>query len=285
MAGHTGGMLAVTGSTGNIGGRVARALAAQGVPMRLLVRDPQRAPDLPGCTVLQAGYGDDDACRDALEGVDALLMVSAAEDEHRVDQHKAFVDAAAQAGVDHVVYTSFVGAAPDATFTLVRDHWRTEQHLEHSGMHWTFLRDSLYSDFFPMLAGDDGMLRGPAGDGRVAAVAQADVAAVAAAVLIDPGAHERAVYDLTGPDALTLHEVAATLEAVTGRPHRYEVETLEEAYASRASYGAPAWQVDAWVSTYTAIAAGELASVSRDVERITGRAATPLVDVLRQAAT
>lgn len=275
-------MLAITGSTGNIGGRVARALAEQGVPLRLLVRDPQRAPDLPGCTVVQASYGDRDACRDALEGVDDVFMVSAAETEDRVDEHKGFIDAAANAGVDHVVYTSFLGAAPDATFTLARDHWHTEQHLERSGMRWTFLRDNLYADFVPMLVGDDGVIRGPAADGRVALVAQDDIADAAVAVLLDPGAHERAVYELTGPEALTLAEAAAILHEITGQPARYEPETLDEAYASRAPYGAPDWQVDAWVSTYAAIAAGELATVSRDVERLTGHPATPLAEVLRR---
>lgn len=275
-------MLAVTGSTGNVGGRVARALAEQGVPVRLLVRDPSRAPELPGGTVVQASYGDRDACRSALEGVDDLFMVSAAETEDRVDEHRAFIDAAAHAGVDHVVYTSFVGAGPDATFTLARDHWHTEQHLERSGMHWTFLRDNLYADFLPMLGGDDGVIRGPAGDGRAAVVAQDDVADAAVAVLADPGAHERATYDLTGPEALTLHEAAAIMSEVTGRSYRYEPESIDDAVASRASYGAPDWQVEAWVSTYTAIAAGEMAAVSRDVERLTGHPATPLAEVLRR---
>ena len=84
-------------------------------------------------------------------------MVSAAESEDRVDEHRTFVDAAAAAGVRHLVYISFFGAAPDATFLLARDHHVTEQHIEHSGMTWTFLRDNLYADFFPLLAGDDGV--------------------------------------------------------------------------------------------------------------------------------
>jgi NAD(P)H dehydrogenase (quinone) len=276
-------MLAVTGSTGNIGGRVARVLAEHGVPLLLLVRDPSRAPELPGCTVVRASYGDRDACRDALAGVDELFMVSAAESEDRVDEHRAFVDAAAQAGVDHVVYTSFLAAAPDATFTLARDHWHTEQHIERSGMHWTFLRDSLYADFLPMLAGDGGVIRGPAGDGRVAMVAQADVADSAVAVLLDPGSHERATFELTGPEALTLAEAAAVMREATGRTYRYEPETLDEANASRSRDGTPGWQVEAWVSTYTAIASGELSTVSRDVERLTGHPATPLAEVLRRA--
>ncbi len=138
-------------------------------------------------------------------------------------------------------------------------------------MAWTFLRDNLYLDFLPMMQGDDEVIRGPAGDGRVAAVAQDDVAAAAHAVLREPARHEGATYTLTGPEAFTLTEAAEVLTRVTGRRVAFEDETLEEAYASRASYGAPGWQVDAWVSTYTAIAAGEMDDVTDDVERLAGR--------------
>ena len=104
----------------------------------------------------------------------------------RVGQHRTFVDAAADAGVEHLVYISFLGAAPDATFTLARDHWATEEHIRARGLPATFLRDTLYADFFPMMTGADGVIRGPAGDGRVAAVAQDDIADAAVAVLRDP---------------------------------------------------------------------------------------------------
>ncbi|MGY1814312.1 SDR family oxidoreductase [Blastococcus sp. SYSU D00820] len=273
--------IAVTGATGRLGGRVARLLAGAGVPQRLLVRDPARAPDLPGSTVVRAPYIDADAVRAALAGVDTVLMVSASEAPDRVDQHRTFVDAAAAAGVGHLVYVSFLNAAPGATFTLARDHWATEEHVRATGLRHTFLRDALYADFFPFLIGEDGVLRGPAGDGRVAAVAQDDIAAAAVAVLQDPDRHAGATYDLTGPEALTLSEVAATLTAVTGRRVTFHDETLEEAYASRASYGAPDWQVEAWVSTYTAIAAGEMGTVSTAVEDLTGSPARTLEQVLR----
>ena len=115
-------------------------------------------------------------------------------------------------------------------------------------MSWTFVRDNLYADFFPFLADDDGVIRGPAGDGRVSAVAQDDIAAALAAVLLDPAAHEGSTYTLTGPEALSLSEVADTMTRVLGRDYSYVEETLEEAYASRSSYGAPDWLVDAWVS-------------------------------------
>ncbi|AIY16986.1 NmrA family NAD(P)-binding protein [Pimelobacter simplex] len=272
--------LAVTGATGGLGGRVARALAARGVAQRLLVRDPARAPQLPGATVARTTYGDRAAAVAALDGVRTLLMVSAAETEDRLAEHRAFVDAAAQAGVEHVVYTSFYGAAPEATFTLARDHWFTEEHLRASGMAFTFLRDNLYLDFLPHMVGEDDVLRGPAGDGRLAAVTRDDVAASALAVLLAPGEHAGATYDLTGPEALTFTEIAAIIAAHTGRPVTFHDETVDDAYASRRRWEAPPWQYDAWVSTYTAVAAGELASVTDHVARLTGRAPTGLAAYL-----
>ncbi|MCY1693627.1 SDR family oxidoreductase [Curtobacterium sp. SL109] len=273
--------IAITGATGNIGGAVARALAADGVPFRMVVRDPARAPELPGTEVRTATFADAAASRAALEGVDLLLMVSGAEAQDRLEQHRTFVTAAADAGVRHVVYTSFMGAAEDATFTLGRDHWATEQAIRATDMAHTFLRDSFYLDFVEDLVGEDGVIRGPAGDGAMAAVARADVARVATAVLRDPAAHLDRTYDLTGPAAITLAEAASIVSAERGRAVRYQPETMEEAYASRARWNPEPWQADAWVSTYTAIAEGALARVTGDVERVTGRAPMSLRDVLR----
>ena len=271
--------IAVTGATGTIGGLTARLLADAGVEPRLLVRDPSRAPDL-GPT-WRCSYDEPDALREALAGVDALLFVSGHESDDRVAQHRTVVQAAVDAGVGHVVYTSFVGASADSTFTLGRDHGATEDLVRDSGLAFTFLRDSFYAEIFAHFAGDDGVIRGPAGDGRVAAVSQRDVAAVAATVLQDPASHAGAAYDLTGPEAFTLAEAAATLTATLGRPFTFHDETLDEARASRARYGAPDWQVDAWISTYTAIRDGELAAVSDDVPTLLGRPALSLADALR----
>ncbi len=279
----TGPALAVTGSTGALGGLVARGLAARAVPQRLLVRTPANAPSLDGAVVAPCSYGDRDQALAALEGVSTLLMVSASESADRLDQHRAFVDAAAEAGVEQVVYTSFAGASADCTFTLGRDHWATEEHLHASGMRHTFLRDNFYLDFVPLMVGEDGVIRGPAGDGRVSAVARADIAAVAVEVLTDPAAHAGATYTLTGPEAFTLAEAAAVVGEVTGRAVSFHDETLEEAYESRRRWEAPQWQYDAWVSTYTAIRVGEVAEVTDDVRRVTGRAPLSLVEVLAAA--
>jgi uncharacterized protein YbjT (DUF2867 family) len=102
-------------------------------------------------------------------------------------------------------------------------------------------------------------------------------------VLRDPRAHAGRSYHLTGPEALTLHEIAEILTRTTARPHRYVEETVEEARASRAHYGAPDWLVDAWISTYTAIRDGELEAVSDDVSRLLGRPATTFAEAVRAA--
>lgn len=185
--------------------------------------------------------------------------------------------------MSHLVYTSFVGASADSTFTLGRDHSATEQMITDAGLTATVLRDSFYAEVLPWFADDDGVIRGPAGDGRVAAVSQHDVAAVAATVLADPEAHAGRTYDLTGPEALTLTEVTQRLGVLTGRAHTFLDETEDEARASRAPLGAPDWQLDAWVSTYTAIRDGELEHVSDDVERLLGRPATRFEDAVAAA--
>lgn len=277
--------LAVTGSTGYLGGLVARELAAAGSPQRLLVRDPGRAPELAGAVPLVLTYADAVQARAVLQGVKTLFMVSAAEAEDRLQQHYAFVDAAAEAGVRHIVYTSFFGAAPDSVFTLGRDHYATEERIKASGMDYTFLRDNFYLDFLPLLAGEDGVIRGPAGDGVVAAVARADIARSAVTVLRDPALHVGRTYDLTGPEDISLARAAELLTAGTGRTITFRNETLEEAYASRAPYGAPPWQVNAWVSTYSAIAAGDLAGPTSAVHELTGREPLSLAQFLAESHT
>jgi len=276
--------IAVTGATGHIGGLVAAHLDTAGRAQRLLVRDPAspRLPQLGSVTeVARIDYANQDLSQAALQGVEVLFMVSAHESPTRTAEHAAFIDAAAAAGVRHVVYTSFAAAAPDATFTLARDHYATEELLSASGMAWTFLRDTFYIDFMEQLVGTDGVIRGPAGSGRCAIVARADVARVAATVLLDPDAHAGNTYDLTGPQALSLADVARIINDVRGRTVTFHDETIEEAYASRAPYGAPPWQLDAWVSTYTAIASNVMADPTDAVEKIGGTPPASLEDFLR----
>ncbi|MCU1676477.1 MAG: NAD(P)-dependent oxidoreductase [Frankiales bacterium] len=269
-------MIAVSGATGAIGGRVARRLADLGVEQRLIVRDATRAPALARATVGVATYGDADAMTKALEGVRTFFMVSAAEAVDRLDQHRTAINAAIAAGVERIVYLSFLGAGEHATFTLVQQHWATEEHLKASGLRWTMLRDSMYADFLPRMAGPDGVVRGPAGDGRASFVAQDDIADAAVAVLTADETkgvtdHDGSTYTLTGPEALSLAEATERLSRIAGRPFWFVNETLEEAWESRRTYGAPDWEVEGWISSYQAIAAGEIETLTDDVWTLTGR--------------
>lgn len=274
-------LIAITGVTGAIGGGVARKLAATGHPLRLIARQPERVPDLPGCEVRTGEYGDQEAMRTALDGASTMLLVSGREAPDRLRHHQTAINAAMAAGVERMVYTSFLGAAAGATFTLARQHWHTEQHIRASGMGSTFLRNSIYMDMLPHIAGPEGTIRAPAADGRVAFVARDDIVDVAAIALLDPS-HEGRTYKLTGPAALNLHEVADLLSRFTGRDINYHAETEKEAYESRAIYSAPAYEVEGWVTSYLAIANGEIEDVSDDVERVSGHPPMSLATFLER---
>ncbi len=268
-------MIAVTGSTGAVGGLVARR--SPSCPPDSSSATPRAPPDLGGevrsCDVRR---------RERRRGRTRGHRGRSSWSRPRRPSTAATSTAPSSArprppGVQHIVYTSFAGAAADATFTLGRDHFDAEAAIRESGMAWTLLRDNFYADLLPYFADPAGVIRGPAGDGRVAAVARADVADVATTVLRAPADHAGSTYTLTGPEALTLTEVAARAGAVLGRELRFENETVEEAYASRrAAYDAEQWQLDAWVSTYTAIADGSVAEVTDDVRSVTGQPARTL---------
>ena len=243
--------LAITGSSGNIGGMVARHLSTCGLPLILPLRNPAKAPNLTNCEARRFAYGDLELAKQALNGVDVLFMVSAAESPMREQEHLTLVQAASEAGVKHIVYLSFAQAALDSTFTLARTHAVTENAIRQTNMRYTFLRDNFYSEMMATIANADGIIAGPADDGRVACASQRDVAQTAA--------------------------------SVTDKPHCYHNETVEEAFASRkAEYpDTPDWQIEAWVSTYTAIAKGELATVSDDLSQLLGRASLSFEDVVK----
>ncbi|WP_116452484.1 SDR family oxidoreductase [Blastococcus litoris] len=282
-------MITLTGVTGTLGGRVAERLAAAGVaPLRLVVRDAARAPRLPGAEVVEnpGGYADGAGLRAALAGTDTLYLVSAAEAEDRLQQHLTAVEAAAAAGVRRIVYTSFVGAdRPDPTFTLVRHHRATEEAIRATGIAHTVLRHSMYADFVPFFAvreGDRAVIAAPAGEGATGFVSRDDLADVAAAVLLrDDGDLDGRALEVTGPEALTLAEAADVLTEVTGVPAEYRRQTTEEAWATRRPSGHPDWEVEGWVSSYLAIAAGELAPVTDVVPGLTGHPARTVAEHLR----
>lgn len=271
--------IGLTGVTGRVGSRVAALLADEKIATRYLARTPERVPKLLGARVVKATYFDTPENRAALRGLQTLLMISAGESADRVDQHRQLITMAAEEGIEHIVYLSFYEASPEATFTFARDHYETEELIKAAGLKYTFLRDNFYQDVFPEFA-QDGVILGPADKGRVSAVALEDVAQVATEVLKRPADYENRVLHLTGPEALSMSDMAQIITEVTGTKTVFQNETLEEAHASRAAYGAPDWEVAGWISTYTAIADGSLEKVSDDVQRVLGRSAQTFKETL-----
>ena len=278
------GCIGITGVTGHMGRMVAEALKDEGRAVCYFARRPERVQGLSAEHVRRASYEHTAHAVAALSGVETLFMVSASESPARMEQHRGFLDAAKEAGVRHIVYTSFYGASPGATFTLARDHAATESYIKEKGFSYTFLRDNFYLDFFIDLCEAYGEIKGPAGRGAVSAVVRADVAAVAAEVLRDPAKWADQTLDMTGEADYTLAEIAAAAGRAFGRAIPYIEETVDAAYASRRAWKAEPWQYDAWVSTYTATVAGEQAGVSGDVERVLGRKPTSLAAYLAARA-
>jgi NAD(P)H dehydrogenase (quinone) len=306
-------MIAITGATGQLGGRVAARLAKLGIRQRLIVRDLARAPKLPGAEVAQASsYGDAMEMGSALVGVETLFLVSARDrfgvlllsalrketppPYDRVQQQTTAIDAAAAAGVKRIVYLSIINAVADATFILARDHYYTEEHIRTSGIPFTFLRASLYTDNVPLGVSSEGVIRAPAGGGRAAWVTRNDIADVAVVVLTESG-HEGKVYDITGPEALTMTETAERLSFATGRRIIYQMQTPHEARTTRTTSrldrfeaerrtltgsGLSDYEVEVMVTHFLQIATGELANISDSVPQLTGHKAQSLADYLQQ---
>ena len=275
-------MIGITGVTGKLGSYVADLVDKKGIASIHLARSPERATVYASAEIRKMVYTNTPEVVEALRGIDVLLMVSARENPERVEEHTSFLDAAKLAGVQHIVYTSFYGADEKATFTLSRDHAQTEAYIKKLGFTYTFLRDNFYLDFFIDIALENGEIRGPAGRGRVSAVARKDTSSVAAEILLHAKKWENQTLNLTGPEDLSMEEIVAHLSKETGNSIRYVDESLEEAYESRKKWPAQTWEYDAWVSTYTAIKAGEQAGVSTDVEKGLGRPAMTLIDVLKE---
>lgn len=277
----TDGLIAITGATGEIGSRVAALLAAKGAQQRFIVKDPSRAPTVPGAEVRQAsGYIAGGEMRAALDGAQTMFLVPGRESAIRVAEHITAIGAAVAAGIERIVYLSFAPAAENAVCTLARDHYATEQHIRMTGIPFTFLRMNLYMDgIVRWFVSPAGVISGPADDGRVAAVHRDDVAHAAAAALTSDG-HDGATYEVSGREAFTLTEAADLMSRASGKTITFHDETVEEAYASRASYEAPDWEVVGWVTSYTGIAAGEFATIGDSVQHLAGREPITLAEYL-----
>ncbi len=261
-----GSAVVVTGATGTIG----RALVARGAPVRAVVRDVAAARDrLPaGAELVAADFRDPDALDRALGGASGLFLVS-----NDPALEPAVVDAAARTGAPYVVKSSAIGfgdAPPPG-------HAAAEEHLARSGLPHAVLRPNAFmqtlAGYLPRLVEPDGTFELPAGEGRTAFVDAADIAAVAAEVLLRPPP-TGTVHLVTGPEALTMADVAATLAARLGRPVAYRPIGVDRARARLAERIGP--MAGFLVEHYANVAAGGFATVTTTVPDLTGHPARSL---------
>ncbi|MFO7277709.1 MAG: SDR family oxidoreductase [Pseudomonadota bacterium] len=290
----------VTGASGQFGRAAAERLLAKVPPHELILttRTPEKLVDLAsrGAQVRRADFDDAASLPAAFEGADRMLLISTARVGTRVSQHRNAIEAAKRVGVRHIVYTSVLGAAaPDNPAIVKLDHRATEEILEASGVAWTFLRDSQYSEAVAMAMAPVDIMTGRhisnTGEGRVAFVSRDDCVDCAVAILTTPG-HENRAYDLTGPELFTYRQVAELISELAQVPVEYVPVDDEGMFAHFDSLGVPRHASDdpaqgpiPWCSTdmvsfARAIREGFFDVKTDHVERITGHPPRTLREVL-----
>jgi NAD(P)H dehydrogenase (quinone) len=274
-------MIAVTGATGHLGQLVVEQLI-QKVPATevvAVVRNRDKAAKLEqlGVQLRVASYEDAATLEAAFYGVDKLLFISGSEVGKRLAQHAAVVNAAKDAHVKLLVYTSLL-RADQAQMSLATEHVATEQAIRESGVPFVLLRNSWYTENYTenlATALQHGALLGAAKDGRIAAAPRADYAAAAVTVLTSSG-HEGKAYELGGDQPFTLSELAAEVAKQAGKPVVYNDLPAEQYAATLQSFGLPEPFAKTLASADEGIARGELETHSGDLRRLIGRPTTPL---------
>jgi uncharacterized protein YbjT (DUF2867 family) len=280
-------MILVVGATGTNGREVVARLAQAGRPVRALVRDPAKATELrlPNVEVVRGDLDDPASLDVALKGVDRAFLVTAV-DQRTGRWCQNFIEAAKRAGRPHVVKFSGMGAG-SAPVEIMRQHGATDQMLAGAGLPFTILRPN---SFFQNMLWSAETIRAqgafylPLRDARQSLVDVRDIAAVAVEVLTAPG-HEGQTYEVTGPEALSYHDVAATLSRVLGKPVRYVDVPPEAARESMLKAGMPAWNATAVTELYEVFATGQFATTTDVVERLTGRPARTFEAFARENAS
>ncbi|HEX8188888.1 MAG TPA: SDR family oxidoreductase [Pyrinomonadaceae bacterium] len=281
-------MILITGATGTTGRGVVAELRGMGATgVRALVRDPARAGFIreSGFEPVAGDFERPETLGAALEGVErALLLTPPTPDT--VEQQRGFIEAASGAGVRHVVKLSAFGADADAPEGFARWHGRSENLLKTSGLGWTMLQPNF---FMQNLLGQArqiasaGAIYQPAGDARGSFIDARDVAAVAARALTEEG-HEGQTYVLTGPEALSYHDVASKLSEAAGRAVNYVPISAEQFRAGALGAGLPEWLVSALERLNETFASGRAARVTDDVRRVARREPTTFEQFARDHA-
>ena len=268
-----GGTVLVAGATGNTGRALVRELRKAGVTVRAAARHRNRLLSLEASEIVEIDYANPQSLARAFRGVDKVYMATPLTPEMAALTEQV-VAAAVRAGVRHFVKLSGLGANEPERLQLGRWHRAAERAVEDSGMVWTHLRPNSFMQNFTndhlgsmrML----GLFHDPVGEGRVSYIDVGDIAAVAARVLTEPG-HENRAYALTGPDALSAHEVAGLFSQAAGRDIRCVEVSIEAARDAMFGFGLPVAVVDAVAEWYRHMRDGHLATVTPAVREITGR--------------
>lgn len=269
-------MIAVTGATGKLGQLAIEALLKR-IPAEQIVvavRAPSKAGELAarGVQVREADYTKPETLRSAFAGVEKLLLISSNQIGQRVEQHSAVIDAAVQAGVRQVAYTSILHAET-STLQLAEEHKGTEAYLRSSGLSYIFLRNGWYTENLTGSLAQD-TIPSPAQDGRFATASRADYAEAAAVVLTSNG-HDNAIYELAGDNSLSLPELAAKVSELSGRQVRYQYLTEEAYTAMLVSVGLPQQLAEILADADAGAQRGELDDNSHTLSKLIGRATTP----------
>ncbi len=271
-------MILVTGATGLNGGVLVRLLSDRGVPVRALVRNPTRATalaSLPNVEVVEGDMAHPATLAEPLRGVERAMLISSS-DPAMLEVQSNFIEAARKAGVRHVVKLSGIMPEVDSPFRFARMHGEAELKLERSGIAFTHLRAGEFMHAYfrqvPAIVAR-GTFFLPMEDARIASIDVRDIAEVAAKALTEPG-HEGKIYPLTGPEALSMAEVAEKLSTATGKPIRYVNIAPEEARKAQLAAGVPPYTADALAELFAERRKGKESKVWPEIEDILGRRAT-----------
>ncbi|MEP7738895.1 SDR family oxidoreductase [Nocardioides sp. 31GB23] len=277
---------AIIGATGKLGAHTIDALLERGTPagdILALGRNTDRLQVYAdrGLRTAILNLDDIEATAKTLAGVDKLLLVSFGPGD-RVAQHGRAIDAARQAGVPHLVYTSGL-EAPTTILELAADHKATEELVTASGSPVTFLRNGWYTENHQQdFAGarERGVIRNSISDGRIATAPRMDFAEAAAVVLSTPG-HEGKAYELSGDTAWSFDEFAATAADVLGTPVRYEALTAEQEREELLAFGLDEGTAAFIVTLNANIRDGAMAPTSGDLARLIGHPTETLETTMR----